>query len=65
MAYRHRLAHFQMGGQHRVVEVEIHPLEAGTGGRSDERIVAEALVVLHLAHIQEPGRGDGPCLRDP
>ena len=60
--YRHRLAHFWMVGQHRVVKVEIHPLEGGTGGRADERIVAEALVVLHLARIQEPGRRDGPRL---
>ncbi len=50
-----------MVGQHRVVKVEIHPLEGGTGGRADERIVAEALVVLHLARIQEPGRRDVPA----
>ncbi len=42
--HRHRLAHFRMAGQHRVVEVEVQRLEAGTGGRRDERIVAEALV---------------------
>ena len=61
--HRHRLAHFRMVGQHRVVEVEVQPLEGGTGGSGDERIVAEALVVLHLAHIQEPGRRDGPRLQ--
>ena len=54
--HRHRLAHFQVAGQHRVVEVEVHRLEAGTGGRSDERIVLEALIRLQLAPIQEPGR---------
>ena len=54
--HRHRLPHFRMAGQHRVVKVEPQRLKAATGGRSDERIVAEALVRLHLARIhRQPG----------
>ena len=45
------------------MKVEVQRLEAGFGGRRDERILAEALVRLHLAYIQEPGRSDGSCLQ--
>ena len=45
------------------MEVEIHRFEVATGRRRDERIVGEALILLHLAHIQEPGRIDGAGLQ--
>ena len=50
--HRHRLAHFQVAGQHRVVKVKEHRFVDVIGGRSDKRIVAEALVLRHLAHIK-------------
>ena len=53
--HRHRLAHFQVGGQHLVMKVEVKRLEFCTGGRSDDRIVLETLILLCLAHIQKPG----------
>src|SRR5438874_10869362 len=49
----HRLAHFQVAGQHRVVKVEVQRLEAVLGGRIDERIVLKALVRLKILNSRE------------
>ena len=37
------------------MKVEVKRLEFCTGGRSDDRIVLETLILLCLAHIQKPG----------
>ena len=61
--HRHRLAHFWVAGQHRVVKVEVHRLKGGTGGSSKDRKIVEALVQGYLQKINESGRIDGPCLQ--
>src|SRR5690242_3618000 len=61
--HRHCLAHFQVASEHRVVKIEIHSFVNVICGRSDQRIVAESLVLWHLAHIEQPCRINGPSLQ--
>src|SRR5947209_5192524 len=47
----HRLAHFQMAGQHLIVKVEVQCFEAVERMRIDDRIVLEPLKVLKIAWV--------------